>query len=304
MRSLMRKLPLYIKGIAQAVLTSKPRDALKMASNSPYVIECLKEHGFSIILSVRDPAVSRPILCIGQYEKNVTDVLISHLKDDTHFLDIGACIGYFSLLVAVRCPHGRVFSFEPDPNNFRLFKASIAINGLESRITLYQKAVSDSDRPIFFSDLGYADNLGARFTAKGEDILKKHSVKGATQPREVQAVCLDSLLANERIDLVKVDIEGYEPNAFRGMEALLRKNRPVIITEFAPGTIQHISETDPQSLLRFFTNLGYQLSIIELNGSILKMGSDSDGVMSYFSDKNTHHIDLLLTSTQKVSPGG
>ena len=295
----IKKIPIYLKGIARSLSKARPRDLLKVLSNSPYIIEEIDEHGFSIILSVRDPAISKPLLCIQQYERNVTQTLLKYMQDDTHFLDIGANIGFFSLLAAKRCPHGHVWSFEPDPHNFNLFKSSIALNQLDQQIHAYQLAASNKEETLGLSNLGYADNLGSRFTAKESSTLKNRSINQNATYDEIHAVCLDQFLENERIDLIKVDIEGYEPFAFQGMQRLIQKNRPTIITEFAPGTIEHISQTNPVDLLKFFNEADYKLSIIEANGNIIKKNVDQ--IMDYFMRARTHHVDLLLEPRQPNS---
>jgi len=286
------KLPTYMKAVLRAAFRNRPRDYLRMLSDSPLAVKNLPDHGVSLIVDSRDPAISKPILCIGQYEKNVTDVLLSLVKDDTCFVDVGANIGYFTLLVARRCPRGKVFSFEPDPANYAVLKANVALNRLEDVISAHRLAVSDEDGKVYFSDLGNPANLGARFTAKEAATLREHSAAGAAAPVEIDAVRLDTFLKDERVDLVKVDIEGHEPAAFRGMRNLLERQRPTIVTEFAPGTIQHISKSDPAELLKFFAELKYGLSVIDDDGSVRP--ADADAVMARFSRNRTHHIDLLL----------
>ncbi|MDP3981065.1 MAG: FkbM family methyltransferase [Chlamydiota bacterium] len=284
----------YLKGLFRAIISFKFRDLLKLMSNSPYVVEYLSKEGFSIILSVNDPAISKPILCIQQYEKNVKDQIIAHLKDETCFVDIGANLGYFTLMAATRCTQGKVICFEPDPHNYSLLKASIALNALEDRIQAYPFAVSNNSDEVYFSDLGYTNFLGSRFTAKDEQTLKER-MQGKDIPlKKIRAVSLDEFLDHQAIDLIKIDIEGYEPLAFQGMIKHLSKYHPVIITEFAPGTITHISKTEPSELLHLFVNLGYTLNIIELNGNILECNNDVEKIMNYCTLQNRHHIDLLV----------
>ena len=289
-----QSIPKYIRGLARGLKKFRPRDVLNILGGTPFVVKQLGWQGFSIVVDVRDPAISRPILLIGEYERNVTELVVSLVRDNTRFLDIGANIGYFSLLAASRHEGVRVTSFEPDPDNVRLFKTSVALNGFESRINVYPCAVSDRNETLQFSNLGYERNRGARFTAKSRDILEARAIENGARFSQVQAVCLDELLGNENFDLVKVDIEGYEPHAFKGMENLLRRNRPVVITEFAPGTIEHITRTDPADLLKLFVRLGYLLNIIDENGELMEFGDGTGRLMDHYRQAQTHHIDLLL----------
>lgn len=290
----LRSIPKYVRGVGRGLKPFGPRDLLKIVSGSPFIIRQLPKQGFSIVVDVRDPAISRPILLIGEYERNVSELVASLVKENSRFLDVGANIGYFSLLAASRHESVRVFSFEPDPDNVRLLKTSIAFNGFESRITVYPCAVSDRNETLSFSNLGNEKNLGARFTAKSRDILESRATGKGTLFREVQAVCLDEFLKNEQFDVVKVDIEGYEPHAFKGMFNLLRKNRPTVVTEFAPGTIEHITRTDPLDLLKLFVHLGYSLNVIGESGALLEFGDGTGRLMDHYRQAKTHHVDLLL----------
>lgn len=266
---------------------------MKLLGDSSLAIKYLSQHDVLIILDTRDPAVSRPLLCTGRYEDGVTRALMSRVQPDTHFVDIGANVGYFSLLVANRAPLGRVFSFEPDPRNFRLLSAAICLNGLENTITARMAAVSDSDEPVYFSDLGYTASLGSRFTSKTPDALRRHATSEIPDPVQVDTVSLDSALSDERVDLLKVDIEGYEPHAFNGMRELLRTQHPIVVTEFAPGTIQHMTGTDPRDLLALFRELGYSVAILNADGTAGRGSADIDDIISRVN-RGGHHVDLLL----------
>jgi hypothetical protein len=76
----------------------------------------------------------------------------------------------------------------------------------------------------------------------------------------VQSVVLDDLLSGlERLDLVKIDIEGAEPRALEGMRTLVSTHRPVILTELFPGAIRRVSRLAPESYLDQLRSLGYDL---------------------------------------------
>jgi hypothetical protein len=67
-----------------------------------------------------------------------------------------------------------------------------------------------------------------------------------------------------------------------------------VITEFAPGTIEHITWTDPADLLKFFVQLGYSLNAIDENGGLMEFGDGTGRLMDHYRQAQTHHIDLLL----------
>lgn len=295
-----KNIPRYLKACLRAVVRNSPRVYLKMLSRSPYTVTHLDTYGIEMIVDVRDPAISKPILALGEYEKNFAERLLSHVTPDTCFVDVGANIGFFSLAVGRRATNGRVWSIEPDPRNVRLLRASIALNGFEDRVDVRHVAASDTDGELFFSTLGYEANLGARFTARDESTLLARSVNGAPSPTKVRAQAVDNIVGDMRVDLVKVDVEGYEPAVLKGMHKVLAMHRPVVFSEFAPGTIRHISKTDPSEMLDFMKACGYLVSIVEDNGSLTPMTTDVKGVLARH-DTRRHHLDLLFTPKESAN---
>jgi FkbM family methyltransferase len=291
---MLQKLAAYLDGILTNLRGLKPNFWLRLMTDSQDLIKLVRPYNFSIILNIHDRFIGRPILLKSSYEEHITYVLLKYLKPDTHFLDIGANIGYYSLLVASQCPLGRVFSFEPDKTNFRLFQASIAYNGFSSIIQAHRLAVSDRNESLTLLDLSDSYNSGAKLTAQDQKSL--HPYVKATNPafESVEAVSLDSFLSQTRIDLVKIDIEGHEPFAIKGMVNLLIQNKPVILTEFSPATLQQIGKTTPESYLETFTRLGYHIAIISQNAELVHCHQDVATVFSFFAEQKTNHIDLLL----------
>jgi FkbM family methyltransferase len=294
-----RRLPAYLSGIVRGVLRGGPTNLLRLAGRSTLTVTTLPDYGFSMLVDTADRAISRPILCTGAYEPHVAKTFAGLLNADSTVIDIGANIGFFSLLAAARCPHGRVVSFEPDPDNFRMLKASVALNRFESRISLHNVAVSDSVEPVYLSDLGDPANSGARFTAHDLSALEARGAE-ADSCRRIETVVLDELLYDIPVDVIKIDIEGHEPFAFRGMEQLLRNKRPHIVAEFAPGTIQHISKTDPEDLLQLWETLDYAVRVIEPADGKQTPLSDRSAFVATFEDGQRHHADLLLIPKEQL----
>lgn len=273
----------------------EPKDFLRVMTGSDQVIKRIEDHQFSIVLNIHDRAIGLPILLKSSYEENVVQVFLQHLKPDTHFLDIGANIGYYSLLAASHCPQGKVFSFEPDETNFRYLKTSIAYNGFDAIIQAYPLAVSDQDESIIIYDAGSSINSGAIVTAKDKESLSPYVGTANPAFKTIAAVTLDSFLESTRIDVVKLDIEGHEPFALQGMKQLLQQNQPIIFTEFAPVSLNHIGKTSPETFLQFFVDLGYQISAIDGEGNLIACQQNISAIIDYFQNQRQNHIDLLLT---------
>ena len=297
----LNKLPRYAGACLRALFTSGPRSYLKLLAKSPYTVKDLSLFGVSMIVDVRDPAISKPILALGEYEPAFTQVFLSLARKSTHFLDVGANIGFFTLLAAEQMTNGRVWSIEPDPDNVRILRANVALNGFETRVSVLHAAASDAEGEVYFSTLGHDANIGARFTAKQPDALLARSLPHAPAPIKVRAMTADALLAEQPIDLIKVDVEGHEPLVFAGMQRILKENRPIILSEFAPGTIQHISKMNPSDYLNGIASHGYVFVVIEHDGQVTLTGSNAADVLARFAAEDEHHIDLMLLPEEKVN---
>ncbi len=295
MNTFAHKLHRYAGGVLRGLRGWRPKHLAAGLGGSPWVVRRLDALGFDMVLDLHDPAVSRPLLLAGDYEPHVTHALLGLLRDDTHLLDIGANLGYFSLLAAAKCPHGRVFSVEPDPQNFRAFSASIALNAFGGHITAVQTAASDEDGTATLSDLGNAANRGARFTAKTRSALEARVHGPAPTFTEVRMARLDRLFAGERIDVVKIDVEGHEPPALRGAEGLLRECKPAILLEFSPGNIINIAGEPPESPLKFLRELGYSWQVLNDDGTRGTPETDPAALIARLQASGEHHADLLLT---------
>ena len=296
MSRLAQKIRRYAGGILGGLRSWRPKHLAVGLGGSRWVVRRLDAFGFEMLLDLHDPAVSRPLLLAGDYEPHVTGTLLGLLRADTHFLDVGANLGYFSLLAATKCPQGRVFAVEPDPQNFRLFSASVLLNGLCERLSAVQTAASDEAGLATLSDLGNAANRGARFTAKTRAALEARVHGPAPTFTEVPMARLDHLFAGERIDVMKVDVEGHEPPALRGAEGLLRACKPSILLEFSPGNIINIAGEAPEAMLQFLRGLGYGWQVIGADGRLGLRETDAVALVRRLQQSGEHHADLLLTS--------
>lgn len=250
----------------------------------------LRPHGFTMFVSARDRVVGWSIVERGEYEHHFTRHFCACLTPDTRFVDVGANIGYYSLLAASRCERGRVYSFEPDPTNYALLSRNVARNGYGGRVETYPFAAGDVDETVTLGDLGNPGNFGARFTSKERETIRRVAGAGL---REVRAVRLDDVLGGAPVDLVKMDIEGFEPHAVRGMQGILRRRRPVLFLEFAPVNLRLFGNTAPEAFLEELVALGYGIHVIR-KARLVPFGRDVRAVVRHFEARGKQHIDLVL----------
>jgi len=156
------------------------------------------------------------------YESATTAYLSRALRPGGVFVDIGANHGYFSMLAAAKVgPTGRVAAFEPNPAVFAQLATHVALNGFESRVLLSPMALADEPTPaatLFVSrDPG---NSGLSSLTPSDEAIATGSLSSA-ETIAVRVETFDNWFAEsglDRIDLVKIDVEGGEGRVVAGMQ--------------------------------------------------------------------------------------
>lgn len=158
-------------------------------------------------------------MAVGLYELDTYRTLRQLLPAGTAFLDVGANLGYFSLLAARWVgPGGRVDSIEPDPLNRQRLQANLAANGLEQRVKVHGIAASDHAGELC---LWHPEGDGANHGMASTVVVPE----GAAREFTVRCERLAEVVA-QCPDVVKMDVEGAELSALKGMEPWLRRERP------------------------------------------------------------------------------
>lgn len=229
-------------------------------------------NNFKIVLSKSDADISPQIQKFGWYEdeKFETEIFAKNLKNGMTVLDLGANIGFYSLLArSVVGSGGRIYSFEPFPENISLLRQSIQENKFEN-MTAIEAAVSDTS--------------GTSFLYLSPDACSEHSMldldfdyaKNQTQRKvKIQVISVDDYFANYdgKIDFIKMDIEGSEFRALAGMKKTLAKNQQIsIMTEFWPNGFRKDGKV-PQEFLKQLTGLGFDLFHIDSTSNTLEKKS-------------------------------
>lgn len=195
--------------------------------------------------------------------------LIQTVKEGDQFLDIGAHIGYFSLLFSALNGNGKILSFEASPKTFHLLEKNVK----NSKIQVFNIAVSDKNGilsfmefPILFSEYN-ATNLNIY---KNESWFKSLNVNKI----EVPSITGDELVLKYDINpsVIKIDVEGAEKQVIQGFQYFLNKNSPKIIMEFAKTKTVNSNRKEAEKLLE--KNNFYPYKITE-NGSLEKLLIDT-----------------------------
>lgn len=226
-----------------------------------------------------DYHIGKRIADMQDYEEHVTAFVRRHLKSGQCFVDLGGNIGYFTCLAAsIVGPTGHVWTFEPNPDNCELLRMSLSANGF-SQVHLYQNAVSDSIGTVTLT------TDGSNGWIRPDDQPNQAATK-------VRTVVLDEVLQDvPPIDLLKIDIEGAEFRALSGMQTLLQRDHPVIVSEFSPHMLGEISQTTPEAYLALLRGLGYDLYTLTAAGDTQLASNEQ--LMAPFKQTHIDHIDIV-----------
>lgn len=220
--------------------------------------------GHRMFLDAKD---SLDLSIFGFYRKHETELIRKTVKKGDVVLDIGAHIGYFTLLLArLVGENGRVYAFEPDPTNSALLGKNVKTNGY-TNVILEQKAVSNKSGkvPLYLSQDHKA----------GHTTFNTHSGRHCI---DIEAVRLDDYFkdSNENIDFIKIVINGAEGHALQGMSSILQKNKNVkLLTQFIPEGLRGAG-IEPQQYLKELMERGFKLYYIDERVQETKLVSIDD----------------------------
>ncbi len=253
---------------------------------------------FKVVVRPDDHGPGATIALSGVWEPHLAAWWPRLVKPGATIVDVGANVGFHALHAAVLAgPRGRVVAVEPDPGSARVLRLACSLLSGAAPVEVVEAALSDHDGTLVFSDLGNPGNSGARFTHSDEETLQRLVHGPAPTFSEVRAVRWDDHFGDVPIDLVKLDVEGYEPVVVRGMAGSVERYRPAVVTEFAPGNLEQLGGVRAEEYLAWFLTRGYRAWIV----------SEPDGALEPIPGPGwrplRHHADLLLLPEERVPQG-
>lgn len=213
------------------------------------VVEC-KVGGLTMHANLRDRIVSQELFFKGIFEPELTAVVQRLVLSDTVFVDVGAHIGYYTLIASSRAKKGMVYAFEPQNDNFALLRRNVAANRLEN-VKLFNLAVADRS--------GRRIKLYCNTSNMGNNSIYSKDIVSDYVEQEARTVTLDDALKSvRRVDIVKIDVEGAEMDVLRGMRRLLRRSPKVtLLVEYVPSFYER-----PRALVEFLRKERFEIMVI------------------------------------------
>jgi FkbM family methyltransferase len=210
--------------------------------------------GKRLYVDLADGAIGAPIVR-GEYETPLVAALPALVEPGTTALDVGANIGFFTMhLAAALGDGGRVVAFEPIRELAALLARSVAENRLEGVVTIEEAAAGASSGTAGILYVHRARNPGASY------LVPSGTAACATshEIRTVRMVALDDCAFPGRVSFIKLDIEGAEPLCVRGATRLLRRDRPVVLSEVHPVQLERVCGVAPGEYLATLCALDYR----------------------------------------------
>ena len=211
-----------------------------------------------------DRYITWSITELGTWEPFETELVQALLEPGDVFVDIGANIGWYTLVAALRVgPEGRVFAFEPDAENHAILSHNVDSNlngSARKAVRVERRAVSDRHGAgrIFLSP----DNMGDH---------RIYASSGVGASMKIRETRLDRYFRrlSRPLGVLKVDTQGAEPQVYRGGRERLLKDRPILVSEFWPFGMDAAGHS-PQEVLDVFAELDAGCFIIDNEASRLR----------------------------------
>jgi FkbM family methyltransferase len=200
--------------------------------------------------------IGAKVAFLGDYEPEIKKIFKSYINNKDTVLDIGANIGlhtlYFSELVGTE---GKVISFEPVPYNFRRLQENVKLNNA-ANIETENIALSDKNEIININIDEKSSNPGS---------FNLFELNGSVK---IDCRIGDEIVGDEKVDFIKIDVEGYEGYVIAGLLKTIEKNKPFIIFEYDLN-YQEKTGLPKDYIFNLLRPLGYSFYLIKRSGIVL-----------------------------------
>jgi FkbM family methyltransferase len=253
----------------------------------------------------------------GEITDSVMAAIRPHIRPDAVCLDVGANIGLYSLGLSHLAPQGKVYAFEPSPSAYGHLQSNLATNGA-TNVDACHLAVSDSVGTVRFHDFSFFS--AGSFSSDEGSLLSSESY--GSQSFEAATTTLDDFVADhglDRVDFVKVDVEGAEMSVLAGAEKMLATYRPATVLEFNTfGFTIHQSVLPQVALARIMEIFPHVFVLDRFDGALRRLETPHE-TYAFLYDNGIHgptdnmlctFDDLPVTrrysevSTTTGAPGG
>lgn len=238
----------------------------------------IKQYDFLIQLDPTNGAVDKYVYMHNNWETRIGNILEQELRAGDTFVDVGANIGYFSLLASKLIgSSGRVFAFEPLPNLVAQIMYNTHLNDLHN-IKINQVAAGAERKKLKLSIM--PGNIGGSSLVKDIPFGGSEVVDVAPLDEEIAVV--------SRVDLMKIDVEGYEYEVLVGARKILSTYKPTLILEFSPNVYAKRDSGIARLILVMLREMGYtirdidnKVEVFDIDMYLNKLGSEQTNLFAF-----------------------
>lgn len=224
-------------------------------------------------------SVSKIIFNDGKFETQEIKMMNKNLANSSVLFDIGCNVGIYSMAAISKCPGIQVHSFEASCDTFEDLKDNISKNGFANSIVMNNVAVGECLKNVFITSNYHSSN----FVIEKDVNMNKTSVHMITIDNYVKENNIN------KIDFVKIDVEGSEQNALLGSLESLKRFKPIVLVEmiekntasndFIARNVQDYKET-----IELLCSIGYKYYVLDDTDKFISMDQLKTGIF-----KNSFH---------------
>ncbi len=195
----------------------------------------------------------------GSYERFLTQSICRSLPETGVFVDVGANVGFISQKIARKFPKVRVFAFEPNPRIYPILQKNLKAY---SRCKSFHAGLGAKEGTLEF--FHGAESCVGSFVQEYTSQHPSNKLRGEIAKSQVQVTTGDVALANVgTIDVMKMDVEGYETEVLKGMSKLLAAGAiKTIFFEFCPAA-QKCAHSQPEEIIQLLIQSGFGITELE-----------------------------------------
>lgn len=234
---------------------------------------------FRIIINPKNGYLDAQIYTGGLYEKHIVREIINNTKEGDVCIDVGANIGHHTIIMSQNVKDtGKVYAYEPIPKIKEQMEKSLSLNNIKNVDTI-QIALSDKEEVLELNICkeSIASSSLVNIMSTGEKIT-------------IQTKTLDSY-NYDRVDFMKIDVEGFEYNVLLGAEKTIAKNKPTIIIEYSPIYYRTSNPSHSKEILSFFKKYNYTILDLEDNKKEI---TNIESFIKEFADGMRSQTNLLV----------
>jgi FkbM family methyltransferase len=211
----------------------------------------------------------------SEFEPDTVTILELLSDQDSRALDVGANIGLTALALSRLCPRGQVAAIEPVPRTFQYLHKNVADSGVDN-VKVFNFALGSSEGSVLMQ--GHPSNFACSFIADHYIIPADDHFSHRVPVKRLDDIFSD--LSLDRVDLMKIDVEGFELEVFAGAKEVLHTYRPIVFLE----------------MNHWCLNIFRRLSIPEFRERLTQIfpyvyAVDGLSYLDYVDERNVHYIN-------------